>query len=79
MEILLFGITKDIVGTDTLQLTDYSNIRTVLDLRKWLLSRYPAMGDLRSLAIAVDNRFADDSDPVHPSAELALIPPVSGG
>ncbi len=79
MEILLFGITKDIVGTDTLQLTDYSTVRTVSDLRKWLLSQYPKMGELRSLAIAVDNRFANDSDPVNPSAELALIPPVSGG
>jgi len=79
MEILLFGITKDIVGNDTLHLGDNASIRTVSDLRKWLLAKYPAMGELRSLAIAVDNRFAEDSDPVHPAAELALIPPVSGG
>ena len=79
MEILLFGITKDIIGKDTLQISDYSAIRTVSDLRKWLIARYPAMGELRSLAIAVDNRFADDTDAILPSAELALIPPVSGG
>ncbi len=79
MEILLFGITKDIVGDDILKVSDHSTIHTVSDLRKWLFTQYPAMGELRSLAIAVDNRFADDNDPILPSAELALIPPVSGG
>ena len=79
MEILLFGITKDIVGDDILRISDHSAIQTVSDLRKWLFARYPAMGELRSLAIAVDNRFANDNDAIPPSVELALIPPVSGG
>lgn len=79
MEILLYGITKDIVGQKALKVTDYSGIHTVADLRKWLLEKYPALGELRSLAIAVDDRLADDDEPIQHTAELALIPPVSGG
>lgn len=79
MVILLFGITKDIVGKESLTLNDNSGIQTVSDLRKWLLARYPAMNDLRSLGIAVNDRFANDSEPIQSTAELALIPPVSGG
>ncbi|HKJ32142.1 MAG TPA: MoaD/ThiS family protein [Balneolales bacterium] len=78
MEILLFGITKDIVGTHSLHL-DSADIHTVSDLKEWFLKKYPSMKGLGSLAVAVNNQFADDGDHIQASDELALIPPVSGG
>ena len=43
------------------------------------MERYPALRELSSLALAVNQAYARDKDPVHESDEIALIPPVSGG
>lgn len=53
---------------------------TVAELRKRLATQHPALAGLvdRS-AIAVDNELADDTVPIPPGAEIALLPPVSGG
>lgn len=53
---------------------------TVKDVRRALLLHRPSL--LRVLAqsrIAVDQRFAAESDPVTAGAEIAVIPPVAGG
>ena len=53
---------------------------TVADLRRAILCLHPEF--IRLLArsrIAVNQEFADDSAIVPDGAEVALIPPVSGG
>ncbi len=81
MNILLFGITKDIVGNATLSLShsQAKEMQTVGQLRSYLKGTYPEMGNLSSLAIAVNSEYAEDEREIKQEDEIALIPPVSGG
>jgi molybdopterin synthase sulfur carrier subunit len=79
MEVLLFGITKEITGTARLAIPAGENITDVTGLKQWLYKQYPALSALGSVAIAVDNEYAKDNQPLTGTAEIALIPPVSGG
>ncbi len=79
MEVLLFGISKELMGQQVLSLPVESKIANVLELKRWILNQYPAMGNLNSFAIAVDQEYADDETPISGNQEIALIPPVSGG
>ena len=77
-KILLFGVTRDILGSESgsVSLPEGSS---VYDLRTKLIADFPALGKLNSLMIAVNNEYAEDSTLINSSDEIALIPPVSGG
>ncbi|WP_347160052.1 molybdopterin converting factor subunit 1 [Pontibacter chitinilyticus] len=79
MEILLFGITRDIIGETKLMLSEAEQISTVKQLKDWLVATYAGMGRLSSMAVAVNSEYAGDDAPLQPGDEIALIPPVSGG
>ncbi|MFC4874000.1 molybdopterin converting factor subunit 1 [Negadavirga shengliensis] len=79
MKIILFGISKEIIGNNQLTLPEGHGLTTVLELKKWLLKKYPVMGSLSAVAIAVDQVYAEDETPISDNQEIALIPPVSGG
>jgi sulfur-carrier protein len=79
MTVKLFGITKEIIGNNKLLLDASHNINTVGDLKTWLSNQYPALQALKSLAVAVDSEYADDTHSIFVNSEVALIPPVSGG
>jgi len=81
MTILLFGIAKDIVGTSSLKVpvSNSMGLRTVGDLKAHLQKKYPRLAELSALAIAVNNNYATEDDPINSYDEIALIPPVSGG
>lgn len=84
MTVLLFGVTRDIVGSPTLSITapsaeGFQIPKTVGELRKYLGGNFPELNNLTSLAIAVNNNYADDNKAINSSDEVALIPPVSGG
>jgi molybdopterin synthase sulfur carrier subunit len=81
MTILLFGVTKDIVGSNSLSmpLSNSSQLKTVGALKAYLGKTYPRLKELSSLAIAVNNSYADDAMSITHFDEIALIPPVSGG
>lgn len=53
---------------------------TVADLRRLLATAHPALAPLlgRS-AVAVGGRYAGDDEAVAAGADVAVIPPVSGG
>jgi sulfur-carrier protein len=72
-----FGITKDLLGGREAFIEISGG--TVADLRAALAERYPQLSGLRSLFIAVNNDYADDTLLLNISDEIALIPPVSGG
>lgn len=72
-----FGITKDIVGARETVLELEGN--SVGSLRSALKNRYPSLVEIKSLMIAVNNAYAEDSQALGESDEIALIPPVSGG
>ncbi|MBC6610430.1 MoaD/ThiS family protein [Hymenobacter sp. BT507] len=78
LTIALFGITREIVGRPTLELTTPDG-HSVQNLLAELRQQYPALGKLSSLAVAVNNDYATDDTALHERDEIALIPPVSGG
>ncbi len=81
MNILLFGITKDIVGCSSLSIpvAKVSSLKTVKALKDYLSNTYPDLKKLSSLAVAVNNNYAKDNTAIDTYDEIALIPPVSGG
>ncbi len=78
VNILLFGITKDLVGTQKLSL-DIPKSTNVAEFKKILTDRHPELIELNSLAIAVNSEYANDGIILQSNDEVALIPPVSGG
>lgn len=75
----LFARAKDLAGLDRVRL-DLPPGATVGDLRRQLAAAVPVLaGLLERSALAVAEEFADDALPVPPDAEVALLPPVSGG
>ncbi len=78
LQLLAFGITRDILNTPQFSL-DLPGEPTVLTLKEHLQQEFPRMKMLKSLAIAVNNTYADDDQLLSEDDEIALIPPVSGG
>ena len=79
MKILLFGITRDIVGSSSISMESSQDLRTVKDLKSYLTNSYPELNKLSSLAVAVNKSYAAEDDELNSYDEIALIPPVSGG
>lgn len=81
MTVLLFGVTRDIAGQGSLTIDGpiAEGLRTVGDLKGYLIEQFPELERLSSLAIAVNQSYAGEEDPLGEMDEIALIPPVSGG
>ena len=77
-KINLFGITKDIVGSNVTEIvvSQSADVQTVLGELK---TNYPKLKDIKSLLIAVNNEYAELDLILSENDEIALIPPVSGG
>ena len=72
-----FGVTKDILGGK--EIFFEMKGQTIGELRAELNGRYPKLLGLKSLYIAVNNDYADETKTIEATDEIALIPPVSGG
>ncbi|MRX65660.1 MoaD/ThiS family protein [Maribacter luteus] len=80
MEIILFGITKDIVGKSSLNVSDLNQKpRSVGELISSLNAAYPEFTKLSSFAVAVNGEYASQEVDLKENDEIAIIPPVSGG
>ena len=78
IKILAFGIAKDIVGGRALDFS-IAQTSTVGQLKNALLEKYPKFENLSSLAIAINNEYAENDYLIQENDEIVLIPPVSGG
>jgi sulfur-carrier protein len=79
MNVLLFARLRDLVGSDRVEV-DVPATATIGDLRRQLIGQYPHLaGLLAKSAFAVNDEYADDGAPIPADAEVALLPPVSGG
>ena len=78
INVLAFGIAKDIFGASTVSL-QLTNDATVSNLKYLLETQFPKLKQLASYMVAVNNEYALDGDTVHQRDEIAIIPPVSGG
>ena len=77
-KLFAFGITVDILGVREAEFV-LNDIKSVGDLKGFLYQQYPALGELVSLKIAINDEYAADDDPIKVGDEVILIPPVSGG
>lgn len=78
IDILAFGIAKDIIRGQTLQV-DMPDGANVGSLKALLTKRFPDFEKLRSLAIAVNTEYRPDDFTLSEKDEVVIIPPVSGG
>jgi molybdopterin converting factor subunit 1 len=78
LNILLFGITREIVGQQKLSIS-MPEESSVPQLLEKLQSEYPQLKELQSLMVAVNNEYGQAQQVLKESDEIALIPPVSGG
>jgi molybdopterin synthase catalytic subunit len=75
----LFASARELAGADLIKV-DVPLGSTVGDLRHHLSQQQPALARiLERSALAVNNELADDSLRLTIAAEIALLPPVSGG
>jgi molybdopterin converting factor small subunit len=75
----LFAIARERAGRSVVEV-DLPDEATVMDLKRSLPDLVPGLGPIMSSArFSVDSEYADDATPIPAGAELALIPPVSGG
>ena len=77
IQVLLFGITRDIVDQNQLQL-DLAQGSTTDDLKKLLQNKYPKLANYQ-YAMAVNEAYANAGLELQQNDQVALIPPVSGG
>lgn len=77
--IRLFARAKDLIGADTVTV-NLPDGATVAELRAQLAGEHLKLkGLIERSAFAVNDEFADDRTQLPPGAEVALLPPVSGG
>lgn len=80
MNVLFFGIAKDIVGSSEITFEEeLGRPRTVAALKRQLVDSYAQFSKLNSLAVAVNGEYANDDVTLGNTDEIAIIPPVSGG
>ena len=77
--IRLFARARDLAGRASLHV-DVAPQSTVGALRRQLAETLPDLGTiLPRCAVAVQGEFAQDVVVLPPDAEVAILPPVSGG
>jgi molybdopterin converting factor small subunit len=78
LTIQAFGIAKDILGDRKTSLS-INDGATVADLLALLNQEYPAFQKLTSLAVALNEEYAEKEAVLSPADTIVLVPPVSGG
>ena len=78
LQIKLFGIAREMVGDNSLEIEVQDNT-TVKDFKQKLYTLYPDMERLRTLMVAVNADYGEDDTILKAEDEVAIIPPVSGG
>ncbi len=79
LRILAFASAADALGTDSLSL-ELPAGSSVGDLQALLEARHPALAALWGrIAVAVDGEVVERGEVLTDGAEVALLPPVSGG
>jgi len=79
VKVLFFARARDLAGQAALEV-DLPAGGTVADLRRHLAERLPALAPLLAHSrFAIAQEFAADHEKLLAHAEVALLPPVSGG
>jgi molybdopterin converting factor subunit 1 len=75
----LFAVASQLAGANEIEI-DLPEQATVGDVREQFVEKVPALASIADhLLFAVNNEYAPVDQVVPPGAEVACIPPVSGG
>jgi molybdopterin converting factor subunit 1 len=79
VRVKLFAVAKQRIGAEHLDV-ELPEAATVLQLRRAIVERFPQLAETIAHArFAVSNEYAADAAAIPMNAEVAMIPPVSGG
>jgi molybdopterin converting factor subunit 1 len=78
INVLFFGITRDLIGKSSLEL-ELEQMISITNFKLFLIQKYPQLENLNSYAIAVNEAYATDDFILKDNDCVAIIPPVSGG
>ncbi len=78
VNVIMFGVAQEIFGKQISKVETELGDR-VIDLKRALEKQNPALKELGSYMIAVNNGYAADDLIIQERDEIAVIPPVSGG
>lgn len=79
VQVRLFAVARQLAGSASIGL-DLPEAATVCDLRAALAAQVPGLSAaVKYLQFAINADYATDATPIPPDAEIACIPPVSGG
>ena len=79
VRVRLFAAARQAVGRDAVEM-DLPPGATIADLRGRLAEEFPQLSALvPHVLFAIDAEYAGDSTSIPAGAEVACIPPVSGG
>lgn len=79
VRVQLFALAKDLAQTGLVELS-LRDGATVGDLRRALAEQVPALASvLGHVLFAINAEYATDGTVIPPGADVACIPPVSGG
>ncbi len=79
VQVLLFAKAQELAGSSTLEILAEQGI-AVSDLLDLITQKIPALAPyLKHCRIAVDREFQSLDSTIAQDAEVAIIPPVSGG
>ena len=79
VQIKLFAAARDLAGRDAIELSLPAGA-TVAVLRRELVARVPELAGLAPhVMFAINQEYAADATTIPADAEVACIPPVSGG
>ncbi|QDV07023.1 Molybdopterin synthase catalytic subunit 1 [Planctomycetes bacterium Poly30] len=79
VQIRLFAALRERAGRGTLELTDVPVGSTIADLKRLAAEAEPRLGDLGPVAGVIGTTYASPETVVMEGAEVAFLPPVSGG
>jgi molybdopterin converting factor subunit 1 len=78
IKVLLFGIVKDIVGENTIDL-DLGPTISINDFQQIMRNKFAGLKDIENFAIAVNEEYVNRDYKIKNNDVVAIIPPVSGG
>jgi len=78
VRVRLFASLREAAGTELVEL-DLPAGSTAEDAWRRLVEAHPSLGGRRSLAVAVNRRYARFEEPLGEGDEVVFAPPVSGG
>jgi molybdopterin converting factor small subunit len=79
VRVLLFAAARQAVGNDSIEI-EVPQPATIGQLRAALIATLPDLALVLDRAVfSVDAEYAGDATKIVPDAEIACIPPVSGG